>query len=75
MKRKSTIHQFVLMPLLAGLFGYAIFFTILLICKWLGCIIDTTQTFSVDTVDLLIGMVGFVLLFMVRVLENFSKTH
>lgn len=73
MRNNKKIRQFLFKPLLAGLYGYAAFFTVLLLCKWMGCIIDSRQIFKVDNVDLLIAMVGFLLLFSIRFLENFSN--
>lgn len=74
MKANTRFSLLIGRPALAGLYGYAIFFTVLLLCKWIGCMIDSSNGFNVAVEDLLIAIIGFVLLFVIRLLENFQKS-
>ncbi len=60
-------------PIKAGLFGFAMFFTILLAVKLFSYIIGTYNFFSVELTDLSLSSIGFILLFLIRELENFKE--
>lgn len=72
-KKNTPIKNFIIKPLFAGLYGYAIFFTVIIICKAMGCYVGTVNQFIIDSGDSLLALIGFVLMFMIRFMENFSR--
>jgi len=69
---KEKLYQFVALPLLSGLYGFAIFFTTLIIAKWLGCLVGSMPEFLIDVVDAEMSILGFFFLFLIRFLKNFT---
>ena len=65
--------QYLLNPLKSGLFGFAIFFTILLVVKLFSYAIGTYNFFVIEITDIELSLIGFVLLFLIRELENFKE--
>jgi hypothetical protein len=59
-------------PIKSGLFGFAIFITILIIVKLFSYLIGTYDYFSLEITDIQLSLIGFVLLFLIRFLENFK---
>ncbi len=76
-KKQSVFFQslkcFVLKPIETGLIGFATFFTILIITKYLSYLIGTVEEFIVDIEDLILSAIGFILMFLIKFLENFKK--
>lgn len=75
-KQKNTYNIFVkyiFYPVRAGLIGFSMFFTAVIAAKYVGHLIHSEEFFSVDYQDALISLVGFVLVFLIRFLENFKK--
>ncbi len=62
-------------PIKSGLFGFAIFFTILLAVKLFSYLIGTYNYFAIELTDLELSSIGFVLLFLIRELENFKDNE
>jgi len=56
----------------SGFFGFAIFFTVLLLSKYLSSLIGNSENFTVDLSDVLLSLIGFVLTFLISLLSNFS---
>ena len=56
----------------SGLFGFAIFFTVLLASKYLSNLIGHSESFTIDLSDVLLSLIGFVLAFLISFLGNFS---
>jgi len=74
MRAKKTFYSsFLFQPLLHGLGGFFLFFSILLLTKSLAYWLGTQPTFSIDSEDFILSMVGFVLLSLIRVLDNFRS--
>ena len=69
----NKLKTLLLEPLKSGLFGFAIFFTILLSVKLFSYLIGTYNTFVVEITDIELSSIGFVLLFLIRELENFKE--
>ncbi len=69
---KRVLVNFIFLPIRSGLWGFSAFFTILLISKYLGYSLGTLKTFNVDIQDIYLSMLGFVLVFLIKVLENFN---
>jgi hypothetical protein len=65
--------QYFLEPCKSGLFGFAIFITILIIVKLFSYTIGSYDYFSLEISDVQLSLVGFVLLFLIRFLENFKE--
>jgi hypothetical protein len=65
--------QYLLNPLKSGLFGFAIFFTILLAVKLFSYTIGTYSFFAIEITDIELSSIGFVLLFLIKELENFKE--
>ena len=70
-RRKLT--HFLLAPLSNGLFGFALFFTILLFTKLIAFWIGSIPVFNIDSDDILLSGIGFVLMAIIKVLENFQQ--
>ncbi|MCF6269597.1 MAG: hypothetical protein L3J41_07795 [Melioribacteraceae bacterium] len=68
-----STHDYIWAPLKSGLFGFAIFFTILLAVKLFSYAIGTYNYFAIELTDLQLSSIGFVLLFLIRELENFKE--
>ncbi len=60
-------------PLSNGLYGFALFFSILLLTKALSSFLGVQKGFEVDLGDVLLSFIGFLLLFLVKVLENIGR--
>lgn len=69
----SFAKDYIWAPIRFGSFGFVIFFTILLAVKLFGYIIGTYNTFAIEATDLALSSIGYVLLFLIRELENFKK--
>jgi len=69
----SFAKDYVWAPIRSGLFGFAMFFTILLAVKLFSYVIGTYSFFAIELTDLALSSIGFVLLFLIRELENFKE--
>lgn len=56
----------------SGLFGFAIFFTVLLLSKYLSSAIGNLDSFTVDLSDVLLSFIGFILTFLISFLGQIS---
>ena len=65
--------DYVFIPIKSGIFGFATFFTILVITKLLSYGIGTAEYFLIDAYDVLLSGIGFILVFLIRFLENFKE--
>ncbi|MFH1196494.1 MAG: hypothetical protein V1720_12395 [bacterium] len=66
------LKKFILDPLLGRLYGFSIFFTILLLTKLFVFTIEIDYLFMVDIGDILLSSIGFLLMFLIRLLSNFK---
>lgn len=73
-KWSCSAKNMVLAPLKSGICGFAIFITILIIVKLFSYLIGTYNYFSIEITDVQLSLIGFVLLFLIRFLENFKET-
>jgi len=53
--------------------GYVTFLSILLVTKVLSSMILAEKVFEVETLDFVVPTVGFVLLFIIKLLENLKE--
>jgi len=69
----DKILNFVFYPIRAGLFGFALFFTILMFAKLFGYVANSYNNFAIDVEDISLSGLGFILVFLVRFLANFRE--
>jgi hypothetical protein len=69
----EVFFKFALIPLKAGIGGFALFFSVLLFTKFFAYLIGTQNLFEIDVEDLLLSTIGFILAFLIRFLENFKE--
>ncbi|MCH7826455.1 MAG: hypothetical protein IIC75_00540 [Bacteroidetes bacterium] len=68
---RYSIHNYFIAPVLSGLWGFAIFFSTLLVAKFLGVLVGSIQQFNIESADAELSILGFVLLFLIRFLKNY----
>ncbi|HKI76928.1 MAG TPA: hypothetical protein VKA26_00115 [Ignavibacteriaceae bacterium] len=71
-KLANILNNFLLKPSIYGLYGFSIFFSVIVIVKTAGFLVGTYSGFNVDYSDLDLSFIGFSLLFMVGILKNFQ---
>lgn len=71
--RKIFYSSFVFQPVLHGVAGFFLFFSILLLIKLLAYWFGTQSSFSIGTEDVVLSFVGFILLGLIRMLDNFKS--
>ncbi len=69
----QVFSKYVFSPLKGGIGGFAIFFSILIFTKLLAYFIGVQNIFNIDFSDVLLSTIGFVLVFLIKFLENFQK--
>lgn len=62
--------KYIFYPIRAGLFGFSLFFTTIFISKYIGFLVKNSEEFSVDINDVILSLLGFVLLGLIKLLEN-----
>ncbi len=72
---KAKLYDYVALPLLSGLYGFAIFFSTLIFAKWLGSLIGSLNAFSIEVEDVAMSTLGFFFLFLIRFLKNFTPEN
>jgi len=69
---KSILLNYIVYPIRSGVFGFISFFIILTIAKYFGSILGASAPFKIDWEDMLLSLMGFVLVFLIKFLENFN---
>jgi hypothetical protein len=67
----SVIKNYILKPIKAGILGFTSFLVVLILTKLISVIIGTVTSFQLEMDDILLSSIGFILLFLIRFLENF----
>ena len=67
------IVNYIINPIKSGIFGFSAFFSILLITKLFSYWIGTYDEFAIDLDDVLLSVIGFILVFLIKFLENFKQ--
>ena len=62
-------------PISTGLVGFAGFFTVVLISKYLGVLVGTIKRWNVDISDVTLSLLGFFLMFLISFLTSLQKFH
>jgi hypothetical protein len=65
-----TIKKFIIIPLTGGFFGYFTFLLVIVLTKYLGYLIGIRNSFYIDKADILLSLIGFFLIFVVRLSEK-----
>lgn len=68
----QTLRDFIIQPVKAGLIGFVTFISILISIKYISSLLNVNENFFVDLDDIYVSFVGFVLMFLVRFIENFK---
>lgn len=72
-KKNSLLMNYVINPIKSGIFGFSAFFSILLVTKLFSYWIGTYDEFAIDLDDVLLSVIGFILVFLIKFLENFKQ--
>lgn len=70
---EDIIFDYFIIPLRSGLYGFLIFFSILVLTKLFGYMTGTQKIFFISSDDLILSMIGFAPLFLIKLLVNFKK--
>ncbi|MFH1195174.1 MAG: hypothetical protein V1720_05650 [bacterium] len=69
---KQIFRNFILLPIKSGLFGFLTFISILIATKYFSYLVGVDANFTIEIDDVYLSLIGFVLLFLIRFLENFK---
>ncbi|MCL5030356.1 MAG: hypothetical protein M1480_15200 [Bacteroidetes bacterium] len=72
-KNQSIFWNFIFQPFRSGVFGFISFFLVLITAKYLGYLIGSHDSFQIDSDDFLLSILGFILVFLIKFLENFKE--
>ncbi|MGE5400245.1 MAG: hypothetical protein ACM3S2_07565 [Ignavibacteriales bacterium] len=72
-KKLVNFRSYILNPIKGGIFGFATFFTLLLGIKYFSYFIGSQPKFYVDITDVILSLLGFLLVFLIKFLENFQE--
>ncbi|MFA6597512.1 MAG: hypothetical protein WCS69_07305, partial [Ignavibacteriaceae bacterium] len=59
--------KYIFYPVRAGLFGFSLFFTTIVISKYLGYVVKSSPEFSIDINDVVLSLLGFFLLGLIKI--------
>lgn len=65
--------KFVVSPIKNGFVGYFTFLFVLVATKYFSFLIGNQQQFRIEVGDALLSLIGFVLFFLIRLLENLKE--
>ena len=65
-----SFKKYLIMPIVAGLKGFCLIFSLMLILKLLSFLMISNEGFNLDLLDLMYGITGFTLMFLVNFLKN-----
>jgi hypothetical protein len=68
--QKSLFLTYFLAPAKSGMFGFAIFFTVLLIVKAFSIIFSNNSFFIIKTEDVALSLIGFVSFYLVKIFKQ-----
>ncbi len=69
---KDILQNYFFAPILSGLYGFALFFSTLILAKGLGTLVGSLPQFYIDIQDAELSILGFVFLFLIRFLKNYT---
>jgi len=56
------------------LFGFSLFFTTIFLSKYIGYLVKNSPKFEIDMNDVILSLLGFILLWLIKFLENFKAS-
>ena len=71
----QVLLNYFLLPLKSGLYGFATFFTLLIVVKTVLSLLGYSEEFIVNTGDVLHSSLGFGLVFIIRLVQNIKNLH
>jgi len=71
----QVLLNYFLLPLKSGLYGFAAFFTLLIVAKTVISLLGYNEEFIVNTGDVLQSSLGFGLVFIIRLVQNIKNLH
>jgi len=74
-KGKTPVMLNIKKSLLAGVGGYLLFLFILIITKSISVFIQASEELQLELTDFILPCVGFILLSLIKFLENFKDTE
>lgn len=72
---KGFVKNYILKPLFSGFVGFTIFFAILIITKTFAYSLGIRETLSIGVNDLILSSIGFVLLFVIRIVNRIKSDN
>lgn len=72
-KAQNFLMNFVVKPLFSGVLGFLLFMIVIGATKLLGCCFGTIDEFNFDINDVILSGLGFFLVFLIRLLDNFRE--
>ena len=64
---------YVFEPIRTGLYGFSAFFTVLVITKGFSFLLGITDSYSIGMEDVMFSLLGFILFFLLKLLENIKE--
>ena len=71
--KKSILKRYCISPIRCGLGGFFIFLLVICVTKLLGTIFGGNVKFIFEKEDLLLALIGFVMFFVIRLLNNINE--
>ena len=71
----QVLISYFLLPLKSGLYGFAAFFTLLIVIKTVVNLLGYSEEFIVNTGDVLQSSLGFGLVFVIRLVQNIKNLY
>jgi hypothetical protein len=65
-----SFKKYLIMPIVAGFNGFCIIFSLVLVLKLLSFLLSSNAVFNLDLLDLMYGLTGFTLTFLVDFLKK-----
>jgi hypothetical protein len=66
----SSIKKYVLLPVKAGLYGFTLVFSVLVLLKLLSHLFGISEVLNLDLMDVMLSSVGFFFMFLLYILKN-----
>ena len=64
---------FVFEPIKTGFYGFSAFFIVLIITKGFSFLLGITELYSIGMEDVMFSLLGFILFFLLKLLENIKE--
>jgi hypothetical protein len=67
--------DYLLKPVVSGIFGFTLFLIVILISKFIEFEIGAFASFQIEVSDLYLSFLGFLFLFLINLLKNIQKNY